>query len=171
MSTKSGAPSSSSPEPDPFDAHEFAAWRGLLRVHTTVTRELDARMTQRHGLSLDAYAVLITLVSAPDGRLTLRELGARRNLTASGITRSVDRLAKAGLLERRPNPDDGRSAFVALTPDGLRLLREAQVTHHATVRELLFANLGPADLERLGALWEQAMPGAVSSPVWPPAGA
>ncbi len=155
-------------EPDPFDEREFAAWRGLLRVHTTVTRELDRRMGERHDLPLDAYAILITLVGAPEGRLTLKELGTRRNLTASGITRSVDRLAAAGLVERRPNPADGRSAFVTLTRRGLRRLREAQVTHHATVRELLFARLGARDLARLGALWEQAMPGAVSSPVWPP---
>lgn len=156
-----------SPEPDPFDDAEFAAWRGFLRVHTHVTRELDRRMSERHDLPLDAYGVLITLVTAPDGRLTLKQLGARRNLTASGITRSVDRLAKAGLVERRPNPDDGRSAFVALTPGGLRRLRAAQVTHHATVRELLFGRLSRADLERMGALWEQAMPGAVSSALWP----
>jgi len=155
-------------EPDPFDEREFTAWRGLLRVHTTVTRELDRRMSERHDLPLDAYGVLITLVSAPDGRLTLKQLGARRNLTASGITRSVDRLVQGGLLERRPNPADGRSAFVTLTRRGLRRLREAQVTHHATVRELLFARLSAADLEQLGALWEQAMPGAVSSAVWPP---
>ena len=158
----------SSPEPDPFGASEFAAWRGLLRVHTTVTRELDRRMSEQHDLPLDAYAVLITLVSAPDGRLTLKQLGTRRNLTASGITRSVDRLATAGLVERVRNPDDGRSAFVTLTPSGLRRLREAQVTHHATVRELLFAHLDGDDLERLGALWEKAMPGAVSSAAWPP---
>jgi DNA-binding MarR family transcriptional regulator len=112
--------------------------------------------------------VLITLLSAPDARLTLKQLGARRNLTASGITRSVDRLATAGLVERVRNPDDGRSAFVTLTPSGLRRLREAQVTHHAAVRELLFANLDDDDLERLGALWEKAMPGAVSSAAWPP---
>lgn len=160
---------SAQPEPDPFDAREFAAWRGLLRVHTTVTRELDRRMSERHDLPLDAYAVLITLVTAPDGQLTLGELGTRRNLTASGITRLVDRLAKAGLVERRRNPHDGRSAFVGLTPEGLGRLREAQVTHHAAVRELLFANLDDDALEQMGALWERAMPGAVSSPAWPPA--
>lgn len=167
MSNRSTHPHSP-PEPDPFDDAEFAAWRGFLRVHTTVTRELDRRMSERHDLPLDAYGVLITLVTAPERRLTLKELGARRNLTASGITRSVDRLAQAGLVERRPNPDDGRSAFVVLTPVGLRRLREAQVTHHATVRELLFARLSPADVERLGKLWEKAIPGAVSSAAWPP---
>ena len=158
MSNRSAHPYPA-PEPDPFDEAEFAAWRGFLRVHTSVTRELDRRMSERHELPLDAYGVLITLVTAPTGALTLKELGARRNLTASGITRSVDRLAKAGLVERRPNPGDGRSAFVALTPVGLRRLREAQVTHHATVRELLLGRLSRADLKLLGALWEKAMPG------------
>ncbi len=170
MSTRSarGRAATADAEPDPFDACEFAAWRGLLRVHTTVTRELDRRMGERHDLPLDAYGVLITLVSAPAGRLTLKQLGIRRNLTASGITRSVDRLATAGLVERRRNPADGRSAFVTLTRRGLRRLREAQVTHHATVRELLFARLDLEDLAQLGALWEKAMPGAVSSAAWPP---
>lgn len=167
MSTRS-AQRRPPPEPDPFDAAEFAAWRGFLRVHTAVTRALDRRMSERHDLPLDAYGVLITLVTAPDGRLTLKQLGARRNLTASGITRSVDRLAHAGFVERRPNPDDGRSAFVVLTPGGLRRLREAQVTHHATVRELLFGRLSRAELARMGALWEKAMPGAVTSALWPP---
>jgi hypothetical protein len=46
-------------------------------------------------------------------------------------------------------------------------LREAQVTHHATVRELLLANLTDRDVKNLGAVWEKAMPGAVSSPIWP----
>jgi DNA-binding MarR family transcriptional regulator len=79
----------------------------------------------------------------------------------------VDRLAKAGLVERTANPDDGRSLLVELTPPGLRRLRAAQVTHHAVVRKLLLDRLGERDLKRLGELWEKAMPGAVSSPIWP----
>jgi len=111
--------------------------------------------------------VLITLVSAPPRQLPIGELGLRRNLTPSGISRSVDRLTKLGLTERVPNPDDGRSFLVGLTAAGLRRLREAQVTHHRVVRALLFSQLDGRDLEHLGELWEKAMPGAVSSPSWP----
>ncbi len=103
------------------------------------------------------------------GRSTLAigELGERRNLSPSGISRSVDRLAKAGLIERTANPQDGRSLPVALTAAGLERLRSAQVTHHAAVRELLLDRLSDADLAHLRDAWERAMPGSVSSAVWP----
>ena len=155
------------PEPNPFTPGEFGAWRGMLRVHASVFRELDRALLADHGFGVDAYGVLITLVTAPDGTLAIGELGERRNLSPSGVSRSVDRLAKIGLVERSANPADGRSLLVGLTPQGLARLRAAQVTHHAVVRKLLFDPLSERDLKRLGELWEKAMPGSVSSPVWP----
>ena len=159
--------SSEPPEPHPFTPDEFGAWRGMLRVHAAVLRELDHRLQASHGFGIDAYGVLVTLVGAAESRLSIGELGERRNLTPSGISRSVDRLVSAGLLERSTNPADGRSMLICLTQDGLARLRAAQVTHHATVRELLFGRLDERDLRRLHRLWEKAMPGAVSSPSWP----
>ena len=154
-------------EQDPFTADEFAAWRGMLRVHSTVFRELDRALLEAHGFGIDSYGVLITLVTAPEHRLPIGELGLRRNLTPSGISRSVDRLAKLDLVERVANPVDGRSFLVGLTGTGLRRLREAQLTHHRVVREMLLSRLDEPDLKRLGELWEKAMPGTVSSPTWP----
>jgi DNA-binding MarR family transcriptional regulator len=136
-------------------------------VHATVFRELDGRLLADHGFGVDAYGVLITLVSAPGGTLTIGELGEQRNLSPSGVSRSVDRLAKIGLVERSANPADGRSLLVGLTAQGLARLRAAQVSHHAVVRELLLDRLGERDLKRMRELWEKAMPGSVSSPVWP----
>ena len=154
-------------EPDPFTPEEFAAWRGMLRVHSTVFRELDRALLEAHGFGIDSYGVLITLVTAPECRLPIGELGLRRNLTPSGISRSVDRLTKLDLLERVANPADGRSFLVGLTPTGLRRLREAQVTHHRVVRDKLLSRLDERDLKRIGELWEKAIPGSVSSPTWP----
>jgi len=155
------------PEPNPFTPGEFGAWRGMLRAHATVFRELERALLADHGFGVDAYGVLITLVSAPGGTLTIGELGERRNLSPSGVSRSVDRLAKIGLVERSANPADGRSLLVGLTRQGLARLRAAQVTHHAVVRRLLLGRLSERDLKRLGELWEKAMPGSISSPVWP----
>jgi DNA-binding MarR family transcriptional regulator len=155
------------PEPNPFTPAEFGAWRGMLRVHTTVMRELDQRLLSAHGLSIDSYGVLVTMVGEPGSQVTIGELGERRNLTPSGISRAVDKLAKAGLVERTTNPADERSRLVGLTAHGLQRLREAQVTHHATVRELLLSNLGAQDIKTLGEIWEKAIPGTVSSPIWP----
>jgi DNA-binding MarR family transcriptional regulator len=160
-------PREAPPEPDPFTAEEFSAWRGMLRVHATVFRELDRRLMAKHGFGVDAYGVLITLVTAPERRLTIGALGTQRNLSPSGISRSVDRLTKTGLLTRASNPADGRSLLVELTDEGLERLRAAQVTHHRVVREMLLSRLDKRDLERLMGLWEKAMPGAVSSSTWP----
>jgi DNA-binding MarR family transcriptional regulator len=154
-------------EPDPFSDTELAVWRGLLRVYETVVRELDRRLRAEHGLGFDAYGVLITLVTAPDGRLTIGDLGDRRNLSPSGVSRAVDRLAADGLVERTPNPADLRSFLVRLTGDGHTRLRASQVTHHAAVRELLLANLDERRLKQFAGLWETAVPGSVSSPAWP----
>lgn len=160
-------PAGEPPEPDPFTAEEFAAWRGMLRIHTAIFRELDRHLLAEHGFGVDSYGVLVTLVSPPAHTMPIGELGQRRNLSPSGISRSVDRLAKFGLLERSVNPEDGRSILVGLTPNGLQRLRDAQVTHHQIVRQMLLAHLDQHELTRLGELWEKAMPGAVSSPTWP----
>lgn len=139
----------------------------MLRVHSAVFRELDRQLLAEHGFGIDPYGVMITLVTAPACMLPIGELGLRRNLSPSGISRSVDRLARLGLVERATNPDDRRSLLVAMTRTGLQRLRAAQVTHHRIVRAMLLEHFDGDDLKLLGQLWEKAMPGAVSSPTWP----
>lgn len=156
------------PEPDPFTPAEFAAWRGLLRLRETVTRAVDARLRAEHRLSIDDYGILIALVGEPELRLRMSELGERRLLTPSGITRAVARLEERGLLRRDQDPGDGRSFFATLTTEGIEALRRAQRSHHAIVRELYLGRLDGDELTQLGELFEKAVPGSVSSPEWPP---
>jgi DNA-binding MarR family transcriptional regulator len=156
------------PEPDAFSEEELHAWRGLIRLRETAMREIDRRLRQQDELSLADYGILITLVTAPRLRLRMTDLGAQRMLTASGITRVVTRLEERGLVRREPDPSDGRAALAALTRPGLEALRRAQVVHHATVREVVLERLTPRELDRLAQLYEKALPGVVSAPVWPP---
>jgi DNA-binding MarR family transcriptional regulator len=156
------------PEPDAFSSEEFHAWRGLIRLREAVMREIDHRLRQDSGLSLADYGVLITLVTAPGLRLRMSSLGAQRMLTPSGITRVIIRLEERGLVQREPDPADGRAAFAVLTKTGLEALRRAQVIHHATVRELYVGRLTQHELDRLARLFEKALPGVVSAPIWPP---
>jgi DNA-binding MarR family transcriptional regulator len=152
-------PPAEPPEPTPFDEHEFRVWRGFLRTHRTVTDELNRRLERAHGLTMLHYAVLITLVTDPGRRMRMGDLAARVLTSPSGMTRAVGRLADQGLVERERDPEDGRSFVVHLTPSGLARLREAQVTHHACVRELLFDGVGADDLRRLAAFYDRADPG------------
>ena len=155
------------PEPDAFSPEEFHAWRGLIRLREAVMREIDHRLRQDSDLSLADYGVLVTLVTAPDLRLRMSSLGAQRMLTPSGITRVVIRLEERGLVRREPDPADGRAAFAVLTRPGLEALRHAQVVHHAAVRELYLGRLTQHELDRLARLFEKALPGVISAPVWP----
>jgi DNA-binding MarR family transcriptional regulator len=156
------------PEPEPFDAGEFLAWRSLIRVRETVMREVDRRLQSAGQISLADYGVLITLVSAGSLRLRMSDLAARRMLTPSGITRVVIRLEQEGLVRREPDPDDGRASLAVLTREGLEALRKAQVVHHAAVRELYVGNLDAGEREQLAQLFEKAMPGVGTTHDWPP---
>jgi DNA-binding MarR family transcriptional regulator len=156
------------PEPDPFSTEEFHAWRGLIRLRETVMREIDLRLRRERLVSLADYGVLITLVTEPTLRLRMSELGARRMLTPSGITRVVTRLERKGLLRREPDPTDGRAALAVLTKTGLEALRRAEVVHHAVVRELYVGRLSPRELGQLARLFEKALPGVVTAQTWPP---
>src|SRR3974390_1142589 len=156
------------PEPDAFSPAEFRAWRGLIRLRETTMREIDRRLRKHGDLSLADYGVLITLVTAPQLKLRMSELGARRMLTPSGITRVVTRLEDRGLIRREADPADGRASLAALTRTGLEALRHAQVIHHEVVRELYLQRLSARDLDRLAQLFEKALPGVISAPASPP---
>jgi DNA-binding MarR family transcriptional regulator len=138
-----------------LDAEELAAWRGMLRLHADMTRELDADLTLHHGLPLTSYEVLLYLADAPGGRMRMSELADSVLLSRSGLTRLVDRLERNGLLERERCEEDARGYFAAITEKGRALFNEARRTHLAGVRERFIDRLSREDLRTLGELWEK----------------
>ncbi len=145
-----------------LDARQLAAWRGLLRVHATLTKALDAQLEAEHGLALSSYEVLMYLNDADEQRMRMSDLASSVILSRSGLTRLVDRLERDGLLERQSCPDDARGSFASLTEAGRVRLQAARVTHLAGVRELFVDHFAEAELETLGAAWERVLPGAAN---------
>lgn len=138
-----------------LDREELAAWRGMLRVHSDMTRVLDAELTHCHGLPLTSYEVLLFLADSPDGRMRMAELADSVLLSRSGLTRLVDRLERDGLLEREQCEEDARGYFAAITDRGRALFMEARRTHLAGVRERFLSRFSRDDLRTLGELWER----------------
>lgn len=137
---------------------ELAAWRGFLRVHTALFKQLDAELEAAHNLPLSSYGVLIALRAAPNGRLRMADLAERALLSRSGMTRLVDRLERQGLLKRCSCSDDARGCFAVLTDGGAALLDRARPTHLDGVRARFLAHLDDDDLERLAGIWERVLP-------------
>jgi DNA-binding MarR family transcriptional regulator len=144
---------------------ELAAWRGFLRVQSSLFRQLDAELTATHDLPLRHYEVLLLLEDAPRHRLRMADLSRSVLLSASGMTRLVDRLEREGLVDRERCPEDGRGYFAVLTEEGDRRLQEARATHLAGVRRLFLDRLGGDDLERLAVYWELLVPGSAGTDV------
>ncbi len=83
-----------------LDELELGAWRGFLRAHAALSRELDAELTAAHGLPLSTYEVLLFLADSPDGHMRMSDLADSVLLSRSGLTRLVDRLERDGLVQR-----------------------------------------------------------------------
>ncbi len=148
------------PPVEELTATELGAWRGLLRVHTALVKELDAELDAAHDLPLSSYDVLIYLRSAPGKRLRMAELADSVLLSRSGVTRLVDRLEREGLIVRETCESDGRGSFAVLTDAGDELLARARPTHLAGVRERFLKHFSDTELKQLARYWERVRPGA-----------
>jgi len=124
-----------------------AAWAALLRVHATLIPRLDRTLRQTAGLPLSSYDVLLELTAAPGRRLTMGELGERVVLSRTRVSRIVDELVRAGLVIREGNPADGRSAFAALSADGLARYRAAAAAYIAGIEREFAATLRDEELK------------------------
>jgi DNA-binding MarR family transcriptional regulator len=132
-----------------LDDQEQAVWRALLRVHLRVPARLDEDLQREHGIALADYDVLVQLSEAPGTSLRMAELAGLIQLSPSGLTRRIDRLARRGLVSREACTSDGRGSFAVLTPAGLATIEEAAPTHVAGVRAYVFDTLDRPGLARL----------------------
>lgn len=138
-----------------LDPVEQRAWRSLVRTTAYLDAALDAELVAQHNLPLADYAVLAILSEADDRRLRMHDLAERLQLSPSGLTRRVDRLVRAGLVDRVRCDTDGRGTFAALTDRGLRRLEEAAPTHVDGVRRHVVDRLDRAALTLLGELLDR----------------
>jgi DNA-binding MarR family transcriptional regulator len=136
---------------------ELCAWRGLLRVHASVLKRLDAALEAAHGIQLSSYEVLTQLAEAPDHRMRMCDLAESVQLSRSGVSRLVDRLEKDGLLQRCACSADARGQYACLTPAGLQLLQAARPTHLSGIRSCFLAQFAEDELRQLGEYWQRLL--------------
>lgn len=128
---------------------------GVIGRLSRISREIEAQLETvygQHGLDGGLYDVLATLRrSGEPFRLRSSEFSDALMLTASGATKRLDRLERAGLIRREPDPSDRRGVQIALTAEGRRLVDAVTGDHLQNERRLL-AGLTAAEQRRLAAL-------------------
>ncbi len=117
-----------------------------------MTRELSARLEASHGLTLSDFDVLVQLFHADDNRLRRIDLARQVLLSASGITRLLDGLERAGWVEKAHCASDGRVTYAVLTDAGMAKIAAARKTHHADVEALFGGKFSEDELATLDEL-------------------
>jgi DNA-binding MarR family transcriptional regulator len=124
-------------------------WIRFLRAHAALTRQLSARLEAEHGLTLSDFDVLVQLYHAPEHTLRRVDIARAVLLTASGITRLLDGLERAGWVEKRSCKSDARVSYAVLTAAGLERFEAARGSHLADVQELFGSRFSAEERDQL----------------------
>src|SRR5437867_5188054 len=128
------------------------AWARLLRGHAALTRLVSAELRELHGLTINDYEALLVLSRAPDCAVRRVDLAQQLLLTPSGVTRLLDGLEAAGLVEKGQCASDARVTYAVLTEKGRERLHAASKSHLAAVRRTLEARFSDEELATLAEL-------------------
>jgi DNA-binding MarR family transcriptional regulator len=139
---------------DPSD-ETVTAWARLVRAGQTVLEKFEAALKAADLPPLAWYDVLLELSRAEGGRLRPVELERRTLLAQYNTSRLIDRMAKAGLVERRPHPEDGRGQLVAITPEGRAMQKRVWRVYGPAIATHVGAKLRPAEAVELARLLQK----------------
>lgn len=124
-----------------------AAWEALLSAHAALTKRFAAEDIWAD-VTMREYDVLYTLSRCPRPQ-RLGELNQHVLLSQPALSRLVDRLADRGLIERRPDPADGRVVRLSLTGAGRDLQRQIGRQHARGVARELTGPLSADEIRQL----------------------
>ncbi|HZC16161.1 MAG TPA: MarR family transcriptional regulator [Caulobacteraceae bacterium] len=106
-------------------------YQGLAGFRLALRRFLAASeaISKRAGVTQQQYQAMLAVRTWPSEAMTMKDLSEQLLMTHHAAVQLVDRLAKAGLVERSPSPTDRRSVLLALTPNGLALVDRLAAQH------------------------------------------
>ncbi len=116
-----------------LDPEERRLWVGFLAAYMTVISRLEKDL-EGSGVSLVEHMAMIRIGAAGEDGLRMSEVGDVVFLTRSAATRLVDRLERAGFVQRKECEADRRGTVVCLTEAGREQVRALAPAHLAGVR-------------------------------------
>ncbi len=127
---------------------QLAIWRVFLECGYALIDILDAELQAEAGMTLRWYDVLVNLEEA-ERPVRMNELASRILASKSGLTRVIDRMEEAGLVERQRPRDDRRAIEVVMTPKGAEALTAARVVHRRGIYGHFAQHLDDRDFDAL----------------------
>ena len=124
------------PTRDQTGTLDLRIWVRLLSCARIIEKGLRRRFQEQFDTTLPRFDVMAALDRADDG-LNMGALSRALLVSNGNVTSIIRQLVGQGLVSSRPDPNDGRSAIVALTPRGKASFAKLAAAHHQWVREAL----------------------------------
>ncbi|MGB0629422.1 MAG: MarR family winged helix-turn-helix transcriptional regulator [Alphaproteobacteria bacterium] len=128
-----------------------AEFRKLIYGIFTMTVNFDRireRMASALGLSGIQYHILMVVAElTSEERVTVSLIADRLHTSGAYVTMESKKLMRRGFLDKRPNPDDGRSVLLYLTDEGQAAI-DAFTPHLQKINDELFDGMGPETFAR-----------------------
>ena len=140
-----------------LDDRQQRLWRGWVALSSQLPAALHRQLQADSGLSLQDFEVLVHLTDTPDGRVRVSDLARCAGWERSRLSHHVKRMEGRRLVERQECCDDGRGAFVAVTPAGREAIERAAPGHASAVRDLVFGSLTEKELETVTCFAERVL--------------
>ncbi|MBN2191149.1 MAG: MarR family transcriptional regulator [Candidatus Aureabacteria bacterium] len=118
--------------PQPFQSSKHEALLNLLRTASVLSKKGD-RFFSEYGLTMSQFNLLMVLKYSGSACLTQSEIAERLLVNRANVTGLIDRLQKAGLVERTGDRKDRRHYFIMLTPKGGKILDKVEMSYDKEV--------------------------------------
>lgn len=129
-----------------------------------IIEQLGAELQAGKQLPLTWFDVLIQLSLTPEGYMPMNALADSIVLSKSGVTRLVDRMTDAGLVERIACPTDRRIVYASLTDKGRAVFEDAAPFHFEGVRRMFSRKLTKDEEKALVSAFSKILDAAAARP-------
>jgi MarR family transcriptional regulator for hemolysin len=117
---------------------------GVIQLGRSYRRMVDRRLAE-HQIS-DARALPVLHIARAGDGMRQRELADIMGIEGPSLVRLLDQLCAAGLVERHPDPADGRAKNLHITPQGRQLASVVEIVLHQ-LRDEVFAGVSDDDID------------------------
>ena len=141
-----------------------STWALFLTVHSVLLGKMESALKTANLPPLEWYDVLWALERAPGHRLRMHELAHLVVLSRSNLTRLVDRLESAKLVEREPSVDDKRGAYCVLKPAGSALGKKMWPVYEKCIFDLFNEHISEKEDAALNTALRRILTAAKTDP-------